>query len=171
MATTCKLIAKSVLGSAAANIEFTSIPGTYTDLYLITSLRSAKTGATWDGSRIRINGVTTSSYSYRSLSGNGSSASSLSGSTTSIFYGYVTAASATSSTFASGEIYIPNYAGATNKSLSTTQTHETNATTAYIEALASLFSNTSAISSILLYADAGNLVAGSSAYLYGITKA
>lgn len=171
MATTYELIAKTTLGSAAANIEFTSIPGTYTDLYLVTSLRSAKATDTWDGSRIRLNGVTTSSYSYRSLSGNGSAASSLSGSTTSIFYGYTTSAGATASTFSSGEVYIPNYAGSTNKSLSTTQVHETNASTAYIEALAALFSSTNAITSITIYADGGNLVAGSSAFLYGITKA
>ena len=42
MATTCKLIAKTTLGSDAAEIDFTSIPATYTDLYLVTSIRGTR---------------------------------------------------------------------------------------------------------------------------------
>jgi hypothetical protein len=173
MATTCKLIQKISLGSAAATMEFASIPATHTDLLLTISGRG-ETSATY-GQLIwlRFNGVTTSTYSYRVLEAyDSTAASSSTSSTTIIGLGQVPTPSQTSSTFGNCEVYIPNYAGSTNKSTSSSLAQETNASTGWvINAVAGLWSNTAAIDKITLTLNSGNWSSGSSAYLYGITKA
>jgi len=181
MATTMKLIAKTVLGSSAASVTFSSIPGTgYTDLVIIASLRN--TAGNGLGS-LRFNSDTGSNYSYRGLRGNGSTATSFSsaGWVSSFGTGYdealffdVVPSSMTASTFASTEIYIPNYAGSANKSVSISTVEENNATSAEISVWAGLWSSASAITSVTLLPDpfgnASNFAANSSAYLFGITK-
>jgi hypothetical protein len=74
----------------------------------------------------------------------------------------------TADTFTPIEIYIPSYQANQNKPISIFDAHETNATTAYIEANAALWSNTAVISTITLTANTGNFVSGSSFFLYGI---
>jgi hypothetical protein len=69
-------------------------------------------------------------------------------------------------------MYVPNYAGSTNKSMSSTGVQETNASGADMGAAASLWSSTDAITQIQILPLTGpNFVSGSSFYLYGITKA
>lgn len=176
MATTMKLIGKSVLGSAAASIEFTSIPGTMTDLYLICTTRNSGAGTGNGQINITFNS-STSGYSYRRLMGGGNpqaassaNASSLSALDVSTF----TAASdgQTANTFSSTEVYIPNYAGSTNKSVSATTVNENNAVEAYMVVYAGLWANTAAITTVKVADRSGyNFMANSSFFLYGITKA
>jgi hypothetical protein len=166
MAVTYKAIATVTVGSGgAANIEFTSIPGTYTDLSLRLSLRSTQ-NAVVEGVVVRFNNDTTSgNYSHRRIYGNGASAVS----DTSGVPVFMDGATASASTFANNEIYIPNYAGSTNKSWSADLAHENNATTAYVSMVAGLWSNTNAITSIKLTSEnAANFVQYSTATLYGI---
>ena len=172
MATTMKLIAKVEVGSGGAStIEFTSIPGTYTDLLVVVSARSTRTGTDIDDSLYtQFNGSTTG-YSERVLRGDGSGASS-SNTTgqTSFVRDIITTDNTTANTFASVEMYIPNYAGSTNKAVSYTAVMENNATNSYIHAVAALWSNTAAITSIK-FDPLGTFDQYSSAFLYGITKA
>ena len=164
---TMTLIETKTLGTAAASIEFTSIPQTYTDLYLLVSGRSTGTVATGGGVLfIRPNG-SSSNASIRRLQGNGSTVSS---STDTNLLGRITPTDWTSNTFGSTSVYIPNYAGATNKSFSIDAINEQNATEAVQSIIAGLWSNTAAITSLLLVPESGNLVAGSTISLYGITK-
>ena len=170
MATTMKLIAKTTLGSGASTIDFQNIPATHTDLLVIASVRSD-----WaDTSNIlglRVNNATTN-YSHRLLYGDGSGVASSSGTPTYIDVGRMSANTSTASTFASMEVYIPNYAGSTNKSISATTVMENNATLSYVWATAGLWSSTSAIDRVTLIPALGNnFVTNSSAFLYGITKA
>jgi hypothetical protein len=74
-ATSFESIATVTVGSGgASNVEFTSIPGTYTHLQIrINSLGSANTASSLSGT---YNGDTGSNYSSHWLTGNGSSASS-----------------------------------------------------------------------------------------------
>lgn len=172
MATTYELIASTTLGTAAANIEFTSIPATYDDLCLLVTLRSDVTGGDgFDSFNMRFNGDNGSNYTYRRIRGDGSGVASATATQTAMTTGYYNLANSTSNCFGNGEIYIPNYAGSTNKPVSATTVAEQNSSTAYIAAIAGLWSNTSAITSILLRPQSGNFVTNSSAYLYGITKA
>lgn len=170
MATTCKLIGKVELSAAAANIEFTSIPGTYTDLFLLASLRINRSGENNDNVMLRFNAATTN-YSDRALYGNGSTAASDSSTLTGIRAASVPGPTATSNTFGSCEIYIPNYAGSSNKSVSAASALENNATFGINWASAGLWSDTSAVTSIRIYPRNGTeFFSGSSAFLYGITK-
>jgi len=173
MATTMKLISKQVLGSNSATVTFSSIPGTgYTDLLIVASIRSTR-AAVSDALYILFNGNTTlgpgSNVTGRILAGNGSAATSTA--LTDNYLGGIGAASATSNTFSALEIYLPNYAGATNKSFSLTSAYENNATTAEITVGAHLWSSTAAVTSVGFDALFGDFVTGSSFFLYGISKA
>jgi hypothetical protein len=163
-----KLIESKTLGTASASIEFTSIPQDGTDLVVLVSSRSdgAFTSSELD---ISFNGSTsnfTARYLYGSGSGSGASA------TDTTLVGVSTGANATSNTFGNARIYIPNYAGSTNKSISTDSVGENNATSAFQAIAATLWSQTAAITSLTLRLDSGarNFVAGSTASLYKITK-
>jgi hypothetical protein len=172
---TYTLISSQVLGSSAASVTFSSIPSTYKDLVLKTSIRTDY-ASTIDYLFMTINGDTSAKYSWTRLQGNGSAATSgrqaasaptpASGT---IYFGFLDGNTTTSNTFANGEIYIPNYTSTTSKQISTYSATENNATQAFIDAFANLYTGTSAISSLLLQPQSGNnFVSGSSFYLYGI---
>jgi hypothetical protein len=174
MATTFTLISTITVGSGgAASIDFTSIPNTYTDLCLKTSLRTDRTSITSD-MILQFNGDTSAAYSFRRIygSGSGTGSDTLSAGSTNGLSGFADGASATSSTFGNTEIYIPNYAGSTQKSWSTDGVNENNATTAYAGLYASLWTGTSAINRVTIKDyNSANFVQYSSASLYGILKA
>jgi hypothetical protein len=167
MANTFTLIEAQTLSSSATGITFSSIPGTYTDLQLILSLRDTNTGVANDNS-INFNGSATS-FTGKRLYGNGATASSDSAAP---YAGSSTSTGATASVFANTQIYIPNYSGSSNKSFSINSVTENNAggaNTAYALFYGGLWSNTAAITSISVLAPSGyNFVQYSSAYLYGI---
>jgi hypothetical protein len=172
MATTYEIIASVTVGSGgAANIEFTSIPATYTDLSIVFSIRCARSDVIEPG-MLRFNG-STSNYSLRRLNGDGSSvASSAVSGETGMIFGDINGDTATSNTFGNGSIYIPNYAGSNFKSVSTDVVVENNATESSQYLLAGLWSDTSAITTIRLYSrNSHNFNEHSTAYLYGISNA
>jgi len=150
-------------------MSFTSIPSTYTDLLVKFSARSSQTGTDNSQANLTFNS-SSSGYSDRLLYGRGSSASSASSATSYITWaGIVPAANATANTFSNSEIYVPNYAGSTNKSLSSDNVEENNsATDNFLTLLAGLWSNTSAITTLTLTCNGGNFVQYSTATLYGI---
>lgn len=168
--TMIKLSTVTVGASGAATIDFTSIPQTFTDLKIVASLRGTRANNISELG-IQFNGVTTSSYNYRVLRGNGATADSFNGSAGQVYaYGGIhPAASATASVFGNAEIYIPNYTSANNKSFSVDAVQETNGTTAYQILSADIFNNTAAITSIKFYSlDSDNFAQYSTATLYGI---
>jgi hypothetical protein len=170
MPNTFELIASSTVGLlGASSIDFTSIPSTYTDLCIKASLRTAQFGTSdpIQSLLIQFNGTTTN-YSYRLLQAYNNSTGSYNGTTR--FFGDAPNSDATASTFGNLEIYIPNYAGSTNKSYSADSVTENNATKAATDLDAGLWSNTAAITSISISA-ASNLVQYSTAYLYGVKNA
>lgn len=164
MPNTFELIASYTVGSSGTStIDFTSIPSTYTDLCLKLSLRMNTTNLEYYS--LRFNN-STSNFTYRTIEGSGSSAASFSGSTGT--YGFPVPSNYTADTFSNAEIYIPNYAGSNNKSFSIDTVTENNATEAYADLIAGLWSDTSAINRITLYVTTNNFVQYSTAYLYGI---
>lgn len=164
MPNTFTLISSSTVGAGgAANITFSSIPATYTDLCLKLSSRSTGT-TTATGVIVQFNGSSTG-YSYRLLEGDGAAAASYTGSTA-----RAGVTGGDTNIFGSLEMYIPNYAGSTNKSISTDSVQENNITQCYIDLNAGLWSNTAAITSIAITLQTGNLAQNSTAYLYGIVK-
>jgi hypothetical protein len=161
-----KLIATTTLGTAAANIEFTSIPQDGTDLVLLFSDRLA----TADDVSIFVEfNNLTSGYNVRRLIGTGSSGISQT------FSQQIGAAGTnsnfTSDTFGNHSIYIPNYTGSTAKIWSSDSVTENDATASYQMILGGLSTDTSAITSLLIKVNGGtNLASGSIASLYKISK-
>jgi hypothetical protein len=162
--------AVTVGGAGAANIDFTSIPATYTDLVIKISARYDQSSD--NAVYIRFNSDSGSNYSYRYLFGSGAAAGSANASTQTLAnMGISVASSYTASTFSNSEIYIPNYAGSTQKSMSGDNVQENNATTAFSTLTAGLWTGTAAITSIRLLPASGNFVQHSTAYLYGVSNA
>lgn len=174
MPNTYTLIASSTVGSGgAANIEFTSIPGTYTDLLVKVSARTDR-ASTNDGLSIQFNNSGGTAYNTSRLYGSGTTPTTNANSGTSLAtinaYG-IAAASATASAFGSSEIYIPNYTGSTNKLVSVDTVGENNAADTLYGIAAGLWSSTAAITSIKLTPTFGtNFTQYTTAYLYGIKK-
>ena len=169
MANTYTLIQAVTLTSAAATIEFTSIPQTYTDLlYKISARMSVDTASVF----LRFNGTTTDGSTLW-IDGDGTSAT---GNLDSSYqYGPVHGvvnSSKTANVFGNAEIYISNYTSSKHKSSSTDGVTEHNATATTMALGASRWANTAAITSIqLVSAAGGNFVQYSTAYLYGISNA
>lgn len=163
MATTYEKIASYAATGSVADITFSSIPSTYTDLVLKFSTRNSIADL---DILIKFNG-STSSFTAKRLYGSGSG----SGGTDSLARtaGLIEDSSYTASTFASNEIYIPNYASSTQyKSYSVDSVTENNATLSYVLFGAGLWSSNSAINSVTIAPAASNIVQFSTATLYGI---
>jgi hypothetical protein len=176
MANTYTLISSNVLGSSAASVTFSAIPSTYTDLVVRCSARGDGAGIAAYRLYLTFNSDTVfggTQTSWTEVLGNGSSAASNSGSGQGFVRLWENESTATANTFGSAEIYIPNYAGATNKPVSGFSVAENNAAggtnVAAINAVAGLRANTAAITAVNLYAY-NNFVSGSSFYLYGISN-
>lgn len=170
MISTYEKIASVTVGSGgAANMEFTSIPGTFDDLIILLSARAAtnpfgesrmwcELGFNGQGAHINNTG--------RILSGNGSAASSQANYT----YFYMPSSGATASTFGNTFMYFPNYTSSNQKSFSIDSVMENNATDSMQDLAVGNWTGTAAITSISIYARSGNFAQHSSAVLYGIRK-
>ena len=162
-----KIASVTVGSGGAANITFSSIPSTYTDLLIKVSARS--TGSYKRGVLLCYFNGTATNLTYRRLYGIAAFGSpgsdSGSDSTTSYFSGNTS----TASTFGNDEIYIPNYASSNFKSYGSDGVSEDNSNEAGASLTANLWSSTSAITSITLMDNqSNNLAQYSTATLYGI---
>ena len=168
------LLEKITVGAAgASSVTFSGIPQTgYTDLVVKASTRSTNTTANdSDSLNIQFNGDTASNYSRRTLYGDGGATGSSSATTTSMRIGFTDTNGNTSNTFGNAEIYIPNYTGSTQKSVSSDAVVEGNvAQYIYASLNAGLWTGTSAITSITLLIPSYSFLSGSTFYLYGVAK-
>jgi hypothetical protein len=166
---TMVLLEKIVVPSAgASSVTFTSIPQSYTDLKIVVSARGSSSG-TFENYILSVNGAQTN-LSGRHLYGTGSAAGSGSYSSGdgSIFS---IPNNVTANTFGSAEIYITNYSGSSNKSMSIDNVSENNATAGQQNMQAELWANTAAITSLTLaVSSSASFVQYSTFYLYGIAK-
>jgi hypothetical protein len=167
-----ELIQTVTVGSGGASgMLFSSIPQTFDDIRVVWSGRSTlNTFPIFEG-RLKLNTVDSNQTSryLRGLAGVGIE---------SVAYSYIVSgvmpqSGNTSNTFNSSQIYIPNYRGSTNKSVSVDMVSESNNTATYswdLQIIAGLWSVTDAITSLEIYVPSGLLAEGSTASLYGITK-
>jgi hypothetical protein len=168
MANTYKLISSSTLTATTANVTFSSIPQTFTDLVLRLSSRETPAGPTTTF-YLKFNSLTTGYSDTFIRTASASPGSSRNSGGSAFELGADPAATATASTFGNGEIYIPNYAGSTYKPVRAYTVSPNNSSVAGdtdVRIDASLLSNTAAITSITVMG--ANFVADSSFYLYGI---
>jgi len=145
-------IATTTLGSAAASYTFTSIPQTYTDLVLVTTVNTS----TSTGINIQFNGDTGTNYSCTRMY-SGPSSDKIANTTNSLY-------SWTANNNSSYQFHIMNYSN-TNvyKTFLGRMTDINNNTGAYV----SLWRNTSAITSLNFFGSS-NFTAGSTFTLYGV---
>ena len=142
-----------------ASVLLDNIPQTYTDLLVLVSARNTVVA---DEFYIYPNSDT-SNLSYRLLRSNGSTVISAA-----VNRFYPTVSSDTANTFANGQVYIPNYTASQAKNFSLDSVSENNGTTAYASIQATLWNDTTAISSLLFQINSGNIAQYSSFTLYGI---
>jgi hypothetical protein len=148
--------------SGTSSFTFSSIPSTYTDLILVCSLKATST----DSSLVaRFNGVSTNTYSVTQLYGNGSSALSQRLSNQTEVYlsygGFPTA------NFAPTIIHFMNYSNTTTNK---TFLSRSGFAAGYAETSVGLWRNTSAISSMTIYAGT-SYDTGCTFTLYGVKSA
>jgi hypothetical protein len=173
MTTSMTLIASATAGSGgSASFDFSSIPATYTDLILKLSGRTT-TSADWEDMKISFNGSTTDAQYYwkavYGYSGSNTGSNQGNGNSNARLQGNVSGATATANAFGTWEMYIPNYAGSAQKSVSTDFASENNSSATLLGLATNLWNQTSAINRITLATSSGaNLAQYSTAYLYGI---
>lgn len=167
MATAFEAIQTVTVGTGGqAAMEFTSIPATFTDLFILQSGRSS-TGSPDQDIQFNSNA---SNYSAVYMFNVGGSLTG--GSTSSIPLVGLPKSTYTSNTFGSTSIYIPSYRGSGYKSVSAESVAPNNSTSDYFVWLCGgVWSDTAAITSIKLRASSPALYTEhSTATLYGIKK-
>jgi hypothetical protein len=167
MPATYEPISTTTLGSAAANITFSSIPGTYTDLRLVL-VATGDVSAAGQAVLTRFNSDTGSNYSITRLSGNGTSATSARFTNITSIYTSFDGLSTTVPTLQIIDIF--SYAGSTNKTCLISNNEDKNGS-GYAEARVGLWRSTSAITTVAVIANSGNFASGTTATLYGIKAA
>ena len=165
MAKTYEPISTQTLGSTTATVTFSSIPQTYTDLVLIISAASSVV----QDPIIRLNSDTASNYSFTTLTGNGTSASSARGSNqTSMGQNYFGSDSTTLGENAR-VIQFLNYSNTNMYKQIICRGGRGN--TDGLTFLVNTWINTAAITSISFHTGSGTYSVGSTFTLYGIAAA
>jgi len=164
-------IATQTLGSAAATIDFTSIPSTYTDLFIAVNCGPTSSGG--QDLRIRFNSDTGTNYSVTILRGvTGGLVLSSRYSTQTFIYLDVSGGVSNALT-SSYNVNVMNYANTTTYKTVLSRFGDVGSTNtnAATEAEVGLWRSTAAITSISLSYGSGNIMTGSTASLYGIAAA
>lgn len=171
---TFQRITSTTLGSPSSNILFSSIPSTYTDLYVYANLRSTN-ASNETQFQMRLNGDTASNYFQEQLRYNSSSVDANGSFTSSTFFvlGDILAANIGSGFYSSTRIYIGSYTNSFRKQVSSEISTTTPSYMAKLINTAGMWTNTASINSIELFLSGGGVqfAAGSTAYLYGISNA
>jgi hypothetical protein len=159
----------TVGSGGASSVTFSNIPQNYTDLEILVSARSTKTGSNTDSLLINPNG-SSSNISSTFVQGSGSGAANSSRFTTYVFAGELSTNLDTANTFGISRVYIPNYTSSNYKSWCADSVAENNASCGVPTLFANLWSNTAAINSLQFYFYAGNLAQYSTLSLYGVLR-
>lgn len=158
------LISSSTVGSGgAASISFSSIPSTYTDLKLVTTLRTNRTSF-GDYALVALNSTAPSAYMQSWYSG------TLISVTSTLSYNITSDNANGANEFSYNEIYLPNYRSSAAKTGCVDGVVEQNAASPQGVSIAGvLWSVTAPITSISITPRFGSAFQeNSTAYLYGI---
>lgn len=168
-----RLSTATIAAGGSVPVTFSNIPQTYNDLLIRCSVRSADNNI-YGRFQIYFNNDTSNIYSYIYMYGLGSSVTGSSQFSVNSIYGLYTnnGATSTASTFASQDIYIPNYTSSFFKSLVLDSAVENNAVTGYLTMNGGVRSSTEAITSITMTTagTGANFSQYSTFYLYGISN-
>jgi hypothetical protein len=160
MTATYNRIQSVTLSSNQSDVTFTSISGSYTDLFI--AWNAGNSNGTTEDLLFQYNGDTGFNYSVQNMGGSGSSATAARYTNTPFISGNYPL---TSTVASMGLINIQNYSNTTTNKTSIART---GAASVYVFACVGTWRNTSAITSIKLFSSTGNLLSGSIFTLYGI---
>ncbi len=163
MAITYEPIASTTLGSASADITFSSIASNWTDLRVVL----VNTGGT-AGCRLQFNSDTATNYSNTSLIGTGSSAASASATSSDRISLEYWGMNASIPSMYTADIF--SYAGSTFKTVLGRASEDYNGSGS-TSVRVGLWRSTSAITTIRLFTVGTAFQSGTTATLYGILKA
>jgi len=168
MPATYDKIATTTLGSAAADVTFSSISGAYTDLVVVMNIFTSADGST---PQFQFNTDTGSNYSTTFLEGSGSTAtSSRQSSQTDIQFSFNVGGNSTNPQPIIANIN--NYSNTTTyKTVIGRYNSASGGTYPGVGAIVGLWRSTSAITAIKIFPGSGNFNSGSTFTLYGILKA
>lgn len=166
---TMKLIQHQELASTQSSIIFSSIPQTYTDLLLVTSLRDNAGSTGWENAFVYPNGLSTnmtSRFAYGWGNNNNGSATN----SPAVIYHQTARNGNTANTFSSSFLYFNNYTSSNAKSISCDTSVIQDGTSSINAITSALWASSDAITSIEIVGAGTSFVQYSSATLYGILK-
>lgn len=165
MPKTYEPIATQTVGTATSTVTFSSIPQTYTDIVVASSIQVSGNVNAW----MRFNSDSGSNYSITVLEGNGSSATSANAyNQTQIQLDSVAYPPFSGNSFAPGIVHINNYSNTTTYK---TALIRANNAAVGLSLFCGLWRNTAAITTITFIAGAVNFAVGTTFTLYGIKAA
>lgn len=174
------VIARTVVGTPASSVDFSSIPATYENLMVTFLARGSATGSEAIPIYARLNNDSGSNYGWHWSYATGNSGGAVTGpgnyAVTTMQVGYIADSSAETSHPGAGTLTIPGYARtvfvkavqATWSFLPFYQYSNNKGRSGFASAT---WNNTAAVNQITLYPSAGNFVTGSVFTLYGIAGA
>ena len=156
---TYDLLDSVTLSSSSSSVTFSSIDQSYRDLILVSSINASATSYFY----LRFNSDSSSSYSTVNMGGDGGATNSFATTATQSYLNFYQSASTTE----------PNGSITQIMDYSQTDKHKSvlvrnNTASKVVEARASRWANTAAITSLSVTASTGNFTAGSTFYLYGV---
>lgn len=166
------LLNRTTITVSSPSIDVMNLPQSgYTDLKIVISARSDNASVIAGMSfQVGNQGIDrNSNYSYYELTGDGTSASSSSG-TVSALNTITCGANSTANTFSNTEIYIYNYTESAAKTMSVLSASENNGQSAQIRVQGWKWNSTTSISAFKLNATSGNFIVGTTVSVYGIAK-
>jgi hypothetical protein len=160
MTVTYDRIATTTLGSATASITFSSISSAYTDLVLISNAKATVSGTNL---MFRFNSDSGTNYGATMIKGNGTAASA---------YRYSNGTNGQIGEYNNVQFgtYITNFQNYSNTTTFKTVLTRSNVANDHTSAWVSLWRSTSAVNSISVVSDGGNIESGSTFTLYGIAR-
>lgn len=163
-----ELITKETVGTAVASVVFSSIPQTYTDLFLVCAARTSR-AATSDNLIVRFNSDTSAIYSSTNVFVDNAISTARSANDTSCFWSYIPSASQNGNTYGSAVMNIMNYSNTTTYPTTLCKSANTNA---QVEYTTNVYRSLAAISTLTMLSGTGsNIAVGSTFTLYGIKAA
>lgn len=165
------IFSRTVGAGGLGAVQFANIPQNYTDLKVVVSARSSRTGFTVQNLFILPNTNTNNLGSWTRVTGNGSSSGSARAANTAFVpICLMPAGNASANSFSSIEIYIPNYATTLLKQYIIDGVGENNSSTADQFLVAGLFRFNAPITNLYFTDEAGFIAEGSTFTLYGISR-
>jgi len=164
-----ELIQTVTVGSGgASSISFSSIPQTFTDISIVASCRSSSTSNATDVMLVNFNSAGTSNFSAIGYGSTTTTPFAFEDSNN--YIGMTATASQTANSFAVSSAYIPNYTAATNKAYSIESAGPSAGGTWSHRFMGVRWSNTAAITSMVITPNSGNFLELSTISLYGILR-